>query len=151
MRACRGSEGTGFVSAVTRVKGEARYPHSIRSSWRYEKRDKRILYGLSEYMTCFVRGNGQGVPEYKEAAAHLILNSVSGVTSSPLSHSDVRDGTAVPAAYGGERQYSSSPNPTIWTKWCSPTVAGLSPLIPALAPVCGNEERRKEMERTEPF
>ena len=43
--------------------------------------------------------NRVGVPEYIEAADHLILYSVSGVISLLSSNSDVNDGTANPAAY----------------------------------------------------
>jgi len=38
-----------------------------------------------------------------------MVASVSGVISPPSSNSDVKDGTAVPAAYGNEHQYTTTP------------------------------------------
>ena len=50
------------------------------------------------------------MPEYIEAADHLMLYSVSGVSSLLLSNSDVNDGTAVPAVYNNRCQHASSSN-----------------------------------------
>ena len=53
-------------------------------------------------------GAWQGLPEYSEEAAHLILYSTSGVISLLSSNSDVNDGMAVPAAYNDGCKHTSS-------------------------------------------